>query len=668
MKEKLLSLREKIFAGDNRACFIERERILSRLAPEYEGYTEDDRYARIFSELLDGVSTPVDPDDIFAGRAVEALPDPGMSAPSFLLCSTGHMSFDYEKLLRVGLRGMLEDICASAQRLGDRESLSFAENARRTVEAVGRFAERYAQSARLAGKEKMAEALSQVPMGPARDFYSALQSVWMMHFIASVYVGSRDYAFGRFDRYMHPFYADALAKGRTREELTLELAGFLMKTNEICGRNTHNHCQKPVLSQASKQYVNIGGEEPNGFSSAVLSAAELNSMAQPQIVVLLCPEADPAFTEKVFSSLAVLRDKMNVYNYRQILSALKKKNVPLEIARDFTYSACCTFDLNWHSYRLEYYVPVLQLFEEALHSGDHGSVDSVLGCFGEKLRKHLEEHVASRKNGYGGDTARREFVLDGIMLSDSAANCRYPCQCSSAYNVLNVFFPGIATLGDSLYALQKLVFDEKRMTYPEFMALLKSDFSGGEDMLARVRSLSFFGNDGEADGFAVRAAELMTDIADGLEVPENFFVMPGFYSLERDNTWCDCIGATPNGKRRGEPFSENQSPTYGADKSGITALLKSVSKLPFDRTFGGGLNLSFSKPVSGEVLRALVTAYFSMGGQHVGISVLDREALLDAMKTPEKYRSLTVRLYGFSEYFISLPQWQQLAVLNRTEY
>ena len=136
----------------------------------------------------------------------------------------------------------------------------------------------------------------------------------------------------------------------------------------------------------------------------------------------------------------------------------------------------------------------------------------------------------------------------------------------------------------------------------------------------------------------------------------------------RSRSWRGDVGALPNGKKAGMPFSENQSPTYGADKNGITALLKSVSKLPFDRAFGGGLNLTFSKAVSPEILRSLVAAYFDLGGQHVGVTVLDKDTLRDAMAHPEKYQSLTVRLYGFSEYFVSLPPWQQLAVLNRTEY
>jgi formate C-acetyltransferase len=108
--------------------------------------------------------------------------------------------------------------------------------------------------------------LAKVPFEPAYDFYSALQGIWVIHMIASCYVGDRDYAFGRFDKYMLPYYEKALEEGQTEEELTELLAGFMVKTNEICGRATYNHDVKPIGCQASKQYINIGGEKPNVFS------------------------------------------------------------------------------------------------------------------------------------------------------------------------------------------------------------------------------------------------------------------------------------------------------------------------------------------------------------------------------------------------------------------
>ena len=123
-------LKEQIFCLDNRACFIERERILGRLEVELRDYDAPDRYARILAVVLAEVSTPIDEGDYFVGRVVEALPDEEMRAPSdSLLSSIGHMSFDYEKLLRLGLKGILEEIKTNAEKKGSSDAISFAKNA-----------------------------------------------------------------------------------------------------------------------------------------------------------------------------------------------------------------------------------------------------------------------------------------------------------------------------------------------------------------------------------------------------------------------------------------------------------------------------------------------------------------------------------------------------------
>jgi len=661
---RIETLKNLILQSDNTACFIERERILMRLANTMQDYHEDDKFAVVFATLLSEVSTPLHECDYFAGRAVEGAADEQTSSPNNLIYSTGHMSFDYAKVLSIGLSGILEEIQKNAKTKGDKTSLSFAHNAEIVVHAIHAFAVRYAKVASEKGFERMAKALEKVPFEPAYDFYSALQSIWLLHFIASCYVGSRDYAFGRFDQYMLPYYEAALKNGQTEEELTELLSGFIIKTNEICGRATHNYMCKPILCQSSKQYINIGGENPNAFSSVVLNAAKLCNLAQPEIVVLLKPDADPIFTKNVFEALTILTDKVNLYNYDIILESLLRKGVDKEVAKDFTFSACCTFDLNYHTIRQEYYVPVPQVFLSVLHGNTYHSVKEIASAFKDAIRQKMQEYVDLEKD-YDG---RQQFVMDGVLLSDSAMECRYPTDGGAKYNVLNLFCPGIATLGDSLLAIDKLVFQSNRYSYEDFMQILKDNYKDHEDLRQEILSYTRFGNDTENDEYTVMAATAFLDALDELKLKENEYAVGGFYSLERDNTWAYDVQATPDGRKAGSSFSENQSPTYGADKSGLLAMLNSLSKLPFNRASSGGLNIKFAQKQSAEVLQSIVEGYFKQGGLHVGISIVDREMLEDAMIHPEKYQSLTVRVYGFSEYFVSLPKWQQIAILNRTVY
>ena len=661
-------LKELVFLSDDKSCFIERERILTRLEKEMADYTNDDKYAIILSKLLAEVSTPIESCDYFAGRIVEALPDDGMTAPHPLLYSNGHASLDYERLLKIGLSGILSDIKDVASKKGDEESLSFAKNAEIVAHAVRDYALRYSKAAEEKGFSEMARALSVVPFEPAYDYYSALQSVWLIHMIASGYIGSRDYAFGNFDKYMLPYYEQAIKDGKTREELTELLAGFMMKTNEICGRHSHNYESKPVHCQSSKQYINIGGEKPNELSLVVLDAAMRINMAQPTVTVLLDPEANEEFTDKTFEALALLTDKMNVYNYPQTVKCLIEKGIPEDIAKDYTYSACCTFDLNYHTIRREYFVPVPQVFLEVLHSKSFGSIEEILVDFETELTKNIQSYADRGQKAWGFEYAKKMFVLDSLLFTDTAKECRYACDSTPPYNVLNLFCPGIATVGDSLLSLDKLVFEEKRFSYDKFMEILDKNYESYEDLRQEILDFTRFGNDTENDEYTVRAANTFISAVEKVELWDNFYAIPGFYSLERDNVWKEEVGATPDGRLSGTPFSENQSPTYGADKKGITSLLNSVSKLPFNKAVTGGFNIAFAQKTPAEILKALVLGYFDNGGYHVGVTVMDREMLLDAMEHPEKYQSLTVRLYGFSEYFVNLPKWQQLAVINRTEY
>ena len=663
----LEKLKELVFESDNEACFIERERILGRLEEEMRDYGEPDKYALILSKLLSEVSVPVMECDYFAGRAVEAKPDENMQAPNYILYSIGHMSLNYRDLLKFGLKGILEKIKQSKS--NDQDSVIFANNAEIVVNAVKKFAERYCESAKAIGNTRMAEALSKVPYEPAYDFYSALQSIWIIHFIASCYIGSRDYAFGRFDEYMYPYYKKALENGESKEYLTELLAGFFMKTNEICGRNTHNYKCKPIHCQASKQYINIGGENPSEFSNVVLDADLMSNMAQPQITVLLKADANADFTNKVFYAMSILVDKLHIYNYDLIVKSLINKGIDEEIAKDFTYSACCTFDLNYHSYRLEYYTPVPQIFLKVLKENTFYSLEELKSAFTKALTADIQNYVNTCDDNFTNkEYAWQQFVLHGLLLTDSAYKCRYACDGNADYTVFNIFCPGVATIGDSLMVLDKLVFKDKRIKYRDFIRILDDNFEGNEQLRNEILSYTKFGNDTDADEYTVMAGNIFNDAVDNLLLKENRYAIGGFYSLERDNVWKDSVGATPDGRKACEPFSENQSPVYGTDKSGITALLKSVAKLPFAKTATGGLNVTFSKNVSHEILRSLILTYFQLGGFHIGISVVDADTLKDAMVHPEKYRSLTVRLYGFSEYFVSLPEWQQIAVLKRTAY
>lgn len=661
--ERLQGLKAMVFAQSNEHCFIERERFLAGVHPPEE--RPYNYYATLLAGLLRSVSTPVDEKDFFVGRVVEAAPDEGMQAPSDLLMSTGHIVPNYEKLLRLGYRGILREIKERAMELRTEEAYHYVENATICIDAIHQYALRYAEAAGAAGNERARQALLRVPYDPAYDLYSALQSIWLVHMISGCYVGGRDYGFGYMDEYLYPFYQKEKEKGVSDEEIEGLLAGFMIKTNEICGRTAHNYRRKPIRCHSSKQYILLDGGRANELSHCILNAAQLNCMAQPELTVILPRDTDTAFKEHTFGAMAKLTDKLQVYNFDLLRDMLRHKGLPEALCQRPAFTACCTGDVYMHSCREEFFLPAAQIFCKVLFENHFNSKAEFLAAYGAAITAACEEYVTQTRY-YTADRNRQVFVLDTLLLGTANDKCAYPPEALD-YRVKNIFLVGLATLGDSLAALDTLVF-RGDMAYDTFANAVKGDFEGAPDLLKAVLSLPKFGNDLPVDDYTAEMAHTLIDAVEACPHEPNEVVFPSFYSLQRENEWAAETPATPDGKRAGVAVSENQSPTYGADRKGMTALLNSLAKVPFYKTAAGGLNLTFSAPVQAEILRALVTTYFAKGGLHVGISVLDRAALEDAMVHPENHPTLTVRLYGFCEYFISMPRWQQQAILNRTAY
>ena len=175
----------------------------------------------------------------------------------------------------------------------------FAVNARACLETIADYCRRYAQAARELSQEvdcpsaqprlqRIADALSVVPMQPATDLFSALQSIWMIHFVTSCIIGARDFGFGHLDHYLLPNLEADLARGAMDQNSATDLlAHFLLKSNEITGSATWNYQSKPTPSQASKQYVMLGGNGFNQLSEMIVEAAERILMPQPTLTFQL---------------------------------------------------------------------------------------------------------------------------------------------------------------------------------------------------------------------------------------------------------------------------------------------------------------------------------------------------------------------------------------------
>ena len=242
------------------------------------------------------------------------------------------------------------------------------------------------------------------------------------------------------------------------------------------------------------------------------------------------------------------------------------------------------------------------------------------------------------------------------------------------YNRTGMTACGTANVADSLMAIKKLCFDEKSVSLREMYDALEANWEGYNDLRQRViNDVPHYGNDDdEVDGLASWALGRFTDILSELDGPRGKY-NGGTFTMTSHIRFGAILGATPDGRKAGEPIADAISSRQGFDINGPTAYLTSAAKLPHLRlTNGDQLNIRFSPTaVAGEVgalkLRQLIETYFELGGMQVQFNVVSTEILHKAQKDPDEFKSLVVRIAGFSTYFVTLDAKTQNDFISRTE-
>ena len=262
------------------------------------------------------------------------------------------------------------------------------------------------------------------------------------------------------------------------------------------------------------------------------------------------------------------------------------------------------------------------------------------------------------------------FHFESVMQHDCIETCVDVSKGGMRYPLDTHLFVGIATVADSLAAIEQMVYVENRLTLAEFMAIVRSDFDGQDALRSEIlHNCPRYGNNNDnADRWAVAVTDLLFDVVKEVEQPMQNLIVPALYSLHLHSHLGDDYPATPDGRKKGEFLSENQSPTHGADRSGMTALLHSAAKLPNWRTLESGLGVRMHGKLGSEHFLAMTDAFFELGGQHLGVTVVDRETLLRAREHPQEYQDLCVRVTGFSAYFNTLSPQAKQDVIDRTGY
>jgi formate C-acetyltransferase len=266
--------------------------------------------------------------------------------------------------------------------------------------------------------------------------------------------------------------------------------------------------------------------------------------------------------------------------------------------------------------------------------------------------------------------------VDDCFLDGPIARARSWTLGGTPYTNLVCALTSPATAADCFAALEELVFRSQRVPLETLQDALREDFAGYEALRQRCLHAPKFGQDDpRADAHAVRLLELVSREIDAASRRGTPDAIPVFRCTETDMRHLHFgreTGATPDGRRAGQPTSENTSPTPGSCTRGLTALFRSLARLPFYRIHSGALNVRLPpRLVAGEEglarLAALLRTYFEAGGLQVQLSLADTAQLRAAQAQPEAYRDLMVRITGYSAAFVDMSRAAQEEIIRREE-
>jgi formate C-acetyltransferase len=622
---------------------------------------------------------------------------------------------DYEKIFSVGLKGIIEEAAARLEEV-DRtvppdyiDQKDFLQAAIIALEAVIAFARRYAEKARQmsgeAGDEWQRQRLCEiaatcewVPENPPRTLLEALQSFFFIHLVR--YIEYSTLGIGvRFDKLFGPYYERDLAAGRITREEALELLQMLwVKFHEL------GLIYSPMLSGIyggveSLQAITLGGVDREGnditnqMTFLVLEAAESMRTLEPSIALRYHDGTPEELLLRVIDVLCTGIGYPSFFNDRVLIPTLQSWGVPLEDARDYAVTGCVYIEIPGKNItrRAMGGLALPKCLWWALHRGidpltgeqrgaptpdpnTFTSAEDLLDAYLEQVRFFFDKQckIENTCRSLYEKYLPRPFysaVLDGCI--ERGKDCRQWCYDSRVHDF--VVIVGTTNVVDSIVAIKKVVFEEKRITMEELLRALDANWEGFEDVRQMMLNAPKYVNDDDyADEIAVqvhhRTSEVLAEFTDrfGHPLRGDGSGVSATYALALHTP------ATPDGRRAGEPFADaTLSPAQGRDRKGPTAVLNSAAKIDTTKTYNHLLNQKFPPSMleggNKKLFVQYLRAWGELGISHIQFNVVDRNTLLEAQRNPQDYQNLIVRVAGYSAYFVDLSRGLQDSIIARTE-
>ena len=595
-----------------------------------------------------------------------------------------HLTIDYETVLREGLEGLKKKVLDSLMKHTEVRRAAFLENCLSVIRSFEIWIGRYLDALR--DRPEYADnfaALNRVPRLPARTFREALQSVWSV--FAFCRLCGNWPGIGRIDALLGPFLSRDLASGEiTLDEARELLAHFMIKGNEwftgdVCDGGDAQHYQNIVLAGVDGDGYDVTCE----VTYLWLDLIEELGISDFPTTVRFGRKTDPALVRRVSEVLRFGGGVIAVYNEDLIIDALVRAGYPPREARKFANDGCWEVQIPGKTYFMYCPFDSLRILQKDVlerYRGTRGpaSFEELYSVFTGELRNTLEEIFRSVRPRFedgdsGCGTWKEGAPCTVVSLFEEGCIDRGLSYFEGGpmYNIVSPHIGGAADTVNSLYAIKKLVFDDKKVTFPELMETLDSNWEGAEEVRRfAANRYVYYGNDSdEVDSLMAR---LLSDFADGCDSLNGrcgYRFPAGVSTFGRQLLWAPKRAATPFGRKAGDVLAANCSPTPGTDGEGATAVIRSYCKAPLVRlASGAALDIRLMpSAMAGEdgivALSSMIRGFVTLGGFFMQIDVVDPDLLRAAQEHPEDYGTLSVRVSGWNARFVTLDRsWQDMII------
>ena len=637
-----------------------------------------------------------------------------------------HLAVNYERILAEGLKGYEERTkkLKAALDFTKPESIDknvFYKAVLIVIDAVHTFANRYSKLAQdmaltktdAKRKEELLEIsriCAKVPYEPASSFREAVQAVWFIQLILQIESNGHSLSYGRFDQYMYPYYKKDMENGSLSEESALELLTCLwIKTLTVNKVRSQAH----TLSSAGSpmyQNVTIGGQTTdkkdavNELSFTVLKSVAQTRLTQPNLTVRYHANLNKKFFDECIEVMKLGFGMPALNNDEIIIPSFINWGVKEEDAYNYSAIGCVETAVpgKW-GYRCTgmSYINFPRVLLCAMNNGvdltskkrftkgygyftEMETYEDLLAAWDKTVREMTRYSVIVENAIDKASERDVPDVLCSALTDDCIGRGKTIKEGGAVYDFISGLQVGIANMADSLAAIKKLVYEEKKITKQQLWDAILDNFQSPENKKIQemlIEEAPKYGNDNDyVDNLVVEAYDSYLD--EIKKYPNTRYQRGPIGGIRYGGTSSISANvgqgmgtiATPDGRNAFEPLAEGCSPAHNAYKNGPTAIFKTVSKLPTEKITGGVLlnqkmtPQMLSTEENKQKLEMLIRTFFNrLHGYHVQYNIVSKETLIDAQKHPEKHKDLIVRVAGYSAFFNVLSKKTQDDIIGRTE-